>query len=74
MMIKEMILMTLKTLKQNSEIDAAAERAGGYVANPAELTPNKEGEDAFTAMRQFSREKGIPMSKLNASDFVKKSS
>lgn len=64
--------MTAKTLKQIKQIDAAAERAGGYVMDPAKITRNPNGEKAFTEMRQYSREKGIPMSQLSDSAFSKK--
>lgn len=61
--------MTQKVLAQIRELDAAAEKAGGYVADPSTVRPNLKGERDFTAARQYSLQTGIPMHKLTREDY-----
>lgn len=65
--------MTKEALKKVRIIDAAAERAGGYVLPPSCVIKNPEGERVFTEMRQYSLRTGVPMSKLNRKDFQRDS-
>jgi hypothetical protein len=61
--------MTAKTLNEIRKLDAVAERAGGYVANPSRTKPNPSGEREFAAMRRYSVEHGVPMSSFSDSDY-----
>lgn len=64
--------MTQKVLAQIRELDAAAaEKAGGYVADPRTVKPNPKGERDFAAARSYSRQHGIPMHKLTDNDYKK---
>lgn len=63
--------MTQKALAQIRELDAAAEKAGGYVADPRTVKPNPKGERDFAAARSYSRQHGIPMHKLTDNDYKK---
>ena len=61
--------MTQKVLAQIRELDAAAEKAGGYVADPRTVKPNPQGEKNFSTVRNYSLKHGIPMHKLTAHDY-----
>ena len=63
--------MTKRTISKIQALDAAAEKAGGYVMHPSQIKSNKEGERAFTVLRQYSLEHKIPISKLSDSDYEK---
>lgn len=63
--------MTKKVLSEIRELDAAAEKAGGYVALPGSIKPNPKGERDFTAVRQYSMKHKIPVSKLTSEDYQK---
>lgn len=60
--------MTQSVLAQIRELDAAAEKAGGYVAAHT-VRPNLKGERDFTAVRRYSLQIGIPMHKLTREDY-----
>lgn len=61
--------MTKKVLIQSKELELAAEKAGGFVAAPGTLTPDAEKEREFAAIRRYSIEHNIPISKLTPSDY-----
>lgn len=61
--------MTERILIEAREFEAAAEKAGGYVAPPWTLSPNPQGEKEFTAMRRYSIEKGKPISSFTEEDY-----
>lgn len=63
--------MTKKVLIQICELDAVAEKAGGYVAAPESLRANPRGEREFSAIRKYSLVSGKPISKLNHDDYRK---
>lgn len=63
--------MTKKVLSEIRELDTAAEKAGGYVLSPGSVRPNPKGERDFTAIRQYSMQNKIPVSKLTNEDYRK---
>lgn len=63
--------MTKEVLIQIRELDAVAEKAGGYVAAPGSLCENPKGEREFSAIRKYSLASGKPISKLNRDDYRK---
>ena len=61
--------MTKKVLIESRELEAMAEKDGGYVAPPWSLPSNPEGERDFSRIRQYSLKHGKPISKLTAEDY-----
>ncbi len=63
--------MTKRVLIQSRKIEAAAEKAGGFVVAPEKVGHNPKGEANFRAVRQYSLKHGVPMSKLTSADYKK---
>lgn len=63
--------MTEKILADVREIDAAAEKAGGYVAFPDTLKANPMGEREFAAIRSYSLKHNKPICDLTKTDYEK---
>lgn len=63
--------MTKKVLIESRELDAMAEKDGGYVDPPWSLPNNPDGERDFSKIRQYSLKHGKPISRLTADDYRK---
>lgn len=61
--------MTKKVLIESRELEAIAEREGGYVAPPWSLSKNPQGEREFSTIRQYSLKHNKPISKLTPDDY-----
>lgn len=61
--------MTAKVLKQIRELDAAAEKAGGYVLPPSEARVSKKREAEFSVMRQYSLKHKKSIQKFTDDDY-----
>lgn len=61
--------MTQEILKQIRELDAAAERAGGYVLSPEEGRTSERAKREFTAMRQYSLKHNKPIREFTDADY-----
>ena len=61
--------MTMKALEQMRELENAAERAGGYVADPRTIKKNPKGEKDFTAIRRYCFERKISISDMTEEDY-----
>ncbi len=61
--------MTQEILKQIRELDAAAERAGGYVLSPEEGRASERARREFSVMRQYSLKHKKPIREFTEADY-----
>lgn len=61
--------MARMTLIQDHELEAAAEKAGGFVAAPWSLEENPKGMREFSAIRQYSVQHNKTISELTDEDY-----
>lgn len=61
--------MTEKILKQIRALDAAAEKAGGYVLPPSEAHVSERAQREFAIMRQYSLRIKKPIGHFTDEDF-----
>lgn len=62
--------MTKKVLIEIRELEAAAERAGGYVTTPWDRQADAAKCKEFSALRQYSLKTGKPMSRFVDADYI----
>lgn len=61
--------MTEKVLKQIRALDAAAEKAGGYVLPPSEARVSEKAQREFAAMRRYALKNKKAISHFTDEDF-----